>query len=834
MNTMKTKIFSTLFAGACIVALASCDDNSWNNEHLKGFDDDPAITDVQSIEYTLTDADYANIAANTTNKSLAGEENANALKAVGTQHYFTDIITAKDYIPAYLGDSKFPYFVLDNGSAVKVTYKVATNLPEEISAATAALEYEVTEADYQTVWGSEEDFISAFAPSHTAAKNIPSILKTQYPDAQAGQYVIVNYKTSDQEPIFSTVEGETASYTHAKVSAITSGKKYVLVAEGKAATAIEGKAYGYLGVTDVTVEGDGLNLTDATAIEFSFIATDGGYYIIDANGKYLYQSGTYNSFNLSDTPVNGAVWTVEAKADGSMKITNTSVGKTIQYDTQYSSYGSYADERGITPVAYEKITGLSSVLATVEKGSTYDIKGVVTGICAQGYMLSDDSGTILVYYGKSYDVASHKIGDVVEINGTIGSYNKGLQVTGSSAVETITGSYDYSYPAAKVYTGAAMDAELSARTEDGLAIYASITGTASVNGNYVNIIVEGATAQGSPYQMTADQKALFVDGEKVTVTGWYIAISGGKYISMVVTNVSSATSKSRSMNSRAVAADVPSIKENAVYYFDGSSWNVPNNFTILNPADYTAMGQSYGNLSTSAKPEVYLPLYLKNKFPYAQAETAKFVLYKYYDGSATYYRCDQYVFNGSEWTVNNGIVEESAQFVKTGGKWMYDPNVTITLPGGKGQEISTLYYQACVNWVFENIDKPLGSTDIKSGKFYVTSYGNNEYYSGTSAYQGNVDLRPSAAKTQYPTEYEGMSDEEIVAKMKERFAREVMPGALASLHADAAPIDGLQVIYTINFAIYTGSTSQHTIRYEVVAPGQFEFIDCTWDESTTE
>lgn len=58
---MKTKIFNALIAGACVVALASCDDNSWNNEHLNGFDDDPAITDVQSIEYTLTDADYASI-----------------------------------------------------------------------------------------------------------------------------------------------------------------------------------------------------------------------------------------------------------------------------------------------------------------------------------------------------------------------------------------------------------------------------------------------------------------------------------------------------------------------------------------------------------------------------------------------------------------------------------------------------------------------------------------------------------------------------------------------------------------------------------------------------
>lgn len=107
---------------------------------------------------------------------------------------------------------------------------------------------------------------------------------------------------------------------------------------------------------------------------------------------------------------------------------------------------------------------------------------------------------------------------------------------------------------------------------------------------------------------------------------------------------------------------------------------------------------------------------------------------------------------------------------------MYDPNVTINLPAGKGQEMSTLYFQTCVNWVYENICRPLGDTDIKSGKFYISSYGNNEYYSGTSAYQGNIDLRPSAARSQYPAGYEGMSDDQIIELEKTRFMKEVMPG----------------------------------------------------------
>lgn len=114
----------------------------------------------------------------------------------------------------------------------------------------------------------------------------------------------------------------------------------------------------------------------------------------------------------------------------------------------------------------------------------------------------------------------------------------------------------------------------------------------------------------------------------------------------------------------------------------------------------------------------------------------------------------------------------------------------------------------------------------------MTSFGNNEYYSGTSAYQNNVDLRADKAKAQYPDGYEGMSDEEIVALMKKRFETEVMPGALAMLHPDAKPMDGVQVTYTITFGTYdyTGSNT-YKIRFEVTGPGEFTFLDCTWNKA---
>ena len=376
-------------------------------------------------------------------------------------------------------------------------------------------------------------------------------------------------------------------------------------------------------------------------------------------------------------------------------------------------------------------------------------------------------------------------------------------------------------------TGAEIDQAIT-RTDDALAQYVQFKATTVISGNYINFNIEGATtAQGSIYQATDAQKALFTDGAEVTVEGYFISISSGKFFNVVPTKVNGVKAQVIKRGLKR-AASVPTTTYNAVYHYDNGRWTVPANFCVLNPADYTAMGSTTQDLSAPAK---YLPTYLASKYPYAQQGDIRNVMYRFYNSSSkeTSYACDQYTFDGSAWVINTGIVTETAQFVRTGGKWMYDPNVTITLPAGRNQELSTKYFQACVDWVFNNICKPMGDTDIKSGAFYVTKHGNNEYYSGTSAYQGNVDLRASAARAQYPTGYEGMTDDEIVELEKQRFMNEVMPGALSMLHPDAKPIEGLDVIYTINFSVYTGTTTAYTARFRVIAPGKFEPVDCTWD-----
>ncbi len=680
---MNTKIFFSLMAAAAVSAtLNGCDDNAWNDK-LDGFKDkeNEPLTEVQTIEYTMTDADYASVSSDKTNQALAGEDLANALANVGKQKCFSEQIPAEDYAPALLASK---YYYLDNGSAVNLTYRQSVGLPAYLADAAAAELYTVTEDDYKnTVWESAEDYVNGFAPSKPASRYLSRILAANVSD-DAG-YCIVSYNQSNQEPVFGNIGG-------------------------------------------------------------------------------------------GEQP---EPW---------------KPGNTI---------------------------GQATLNADIEA------QAVVTGICAQGYIVTDASGSILVYMGSSFDASSVQIGQQLNITGVIGAYNKGLQITGSSATVEVVGTQKVTYPTAEVVNGAKLD-ELGARTDNELAKYITITGKVVVSGNNINIEVDGAaTTKGSVYQGTPAQKALFTNDAIVTVTGWFIAVAGGnRFANMVVTAVDGKPVAAAPRH-RAAAVEVPMTAHNAVYTYTDGRWSEATDFVVLQPGDYTDMGQKYQNLTNANQ---LLPTYLKQKFPYAAAEAVKNVLYLYYNSSSkeTYYICDQYVYNGSEWTLNNGIETVTRQFVKNAGKWMYDPSVVITLPSGRNQAFSATYYQACVDWVYENICVPLGDTSITSGLFYVSKYGNNDYYSGASAYQNNVDIRGASAREQYAAGFEGMTDDQISELIKKRFFEEVFPAALSKIHADVEPIPGLDYTYTFNFYAYNGSTIACQAVYKVVGKGQFEPVKCVW------
>lgn len=657
MNSKYIKSLALILGGAL---LGGCGENAWN-DHLDGFEVPPVYTETETVTYTLTAKDYETLAGLKANKDMAAADGeSDALKAIGSNGAFASEEQARKYLPALIADSSFPYFTLNNGSSVKVTYALTAGYSETADAInTNCIRPLITTDQYKEAWGSDEDYIDAFAPVTPASAYIPGYLLATYRDAEEGDYALVSYKEASQNPIFTTPDQEE---------------------------------------------------TTPTTIEESF-GTDQG------------------NFTIEDI--------------------------------------------------------------TLPTGSTYVWKWAQYG--GVGYMQA--SG----YVNKqNLDSDSWLVSPAVKIDG--------------NAVL----SFQYIVNFFSDVTTAMEEFTVAVREE---------------GGNWTTLSIPNQPEKLSYDWIESGEIDLAAWNGKTIEIGFHYVSTTTKAGTLRVTDVKVLPTSGTRAATRAAIVDVPIEEKAALYYFNGSKWVIPSDVVVLQKADYTAMGSSYGNLEGN-QPQTYLPVFLKNALPYAKAGDQVTVVYIYYNGSNSKPHADVYDFNGSEWTFGNIMTD---QFTRTDNIWKYNPSVIITL--AKGTDISKLYYQTCVNWVYQNIDVPLGSTSITSGVGYVTSFGNNEYYSGSSAYQSNVDLRPGSAKSQYPAGYEDMTDDEIVELEKYRFCYEVFPEVLAELDSDARPVAGMVITYTINFKAYQAKadksgfeTKDYQMVYKVTGPGEFEFVSCTWWE----
>lgn len=250
----------------------------------------------------------------------------------------------------------------------------------------------------------------------------------------------------------------------------------------------------------------------------------------------------------------------------------------------------------------------------------------------------------------------------------------------------------------------------------------------------------------------------------------------------------------------------------ALKVYKKGKWAEPDkNVYLLSYKDYKDMGVNSLNF-TSDKPAVnYIPTYLSKTVAYPLDGDARVVIYRYDNGEKISIRSDEYIYSSetTRWALNNNIVNKTEQYVLKDGKWNFDPSTVITLKADKSDTEATVFYTAIVDWVKAN----------KSD--YITSYNNNEYYYGSSFYQNNFDFRLSKWKEYYPEK----TDEEVKKLMWERLP-EAFTRALSSIYADADIVFGIDVIYTINFAVYEGTNPapMYTIKYKVTGKGKFEYI----------
>lgn len=180
--------------------LASCE-NFYIDQNLGGSDYNP--TDVRTIDYTLTDADYKSIVSNKSNIALAlaecTPEDSSAYTAflqIADDLAFNKVAVADVYVPAFLG-AKFPQ--LSKGSLFNITYKTCEGAPAYLSTFASTTKYTLSTEDYDAIWGEGKTGTYYLTPA--TIMQLTSVLPAE---AEEGAILAVVYDYKDTEPSFGT------------------------------------------------------------------------------------------------------------------------------------------------------------------------------------------------------------------------------------------------------------------------------------------------------------------------------------------------------------------------------------------------------------------------------------------------------------------------------------------------------------------------------------------------------------------------------------------------------------------------------------------------------
>lgn len=691
---MKNKYYLYgLFAAA--LTLTGCD---YNEDHFPGYNELAQPKDVWNDTITLADADYKTIAGIEANKELAlskdpeGETFKAALEAVAGNKYFTEEAPAVWYLPAYIA-SKYPY--MDDNSKVTVHYKNYENLPEYLKAFNGMKAYDMNSDDYKVVWG---DKVSVSYISPSTLNKIPAALKEGVAKPADGEMRMVNYAYSETEPSFGGGEGE-PEVTYTPISEIVAG-------ESAGEYNVKGEV--------IATYGRGFLLSDKTASILVYLNAPANYSVGDVvtvtgtTSKYsgLMQFPQTSTLALVERSEEFAYPTAQAMTGAEMDAWTASAavkyvsitgkltinkekgyynlvvdGATRQGSLSYPVAGlvdDALDGQNVTAIGY--LIGYSgsfvnmmttSVVAAgsqseytpvgvvaLSAAGDYKVKGTVAALYGRGFLLNDGTGSILVYLNKE---SGYKEGDIVTVSGATTAYAGFMQFGATSQVEKV-GESKFARPAARVLTGADMDAYL----EMPYVAYVEYEGTLKIDG--LNVTIDGAeTAVGSISYASSGLVDPALDGKKVVVTGYSIGVSGGKFFNTMATSVKDAAvaAKTRAAVTRA------SVKANAsaLYRYNASSqsWSKYStdeaDVAVLQPADYDQMGYSY-----VSKPAETMPIYLKQAYPYAKVDDV--VAVAYYADKDGNLAVTEFKFNGTTWTETTIAAPSTITFQKANGEWV--------------------------------------------------------------------------------------------------------------------------------------------------------------------
>lgn len=170
--------------------------------------------------------------------------------------------------------------------------------------------------------------------------------------------------------------------------------------------------------------------------------------------------------------------------------------------------------------------GTIAEIAAGAENAAIDLKDVlVTGVTLKSYVITDATGSILVFANADPKV---KVGDKINVTGTTGKHNGLMQITTPTATVVSSGNA-VSYPAPLELTEAKMKEDAPTAVT-----YVSFTGTVKKSGNFYNIFVGSYTAKDLSCSYYTGNMEGFV-GSDIKVEGWYVG--GNPHYKVVATKV---------------------------------------------------------------------------------------------------------------------------------------------------------------------------------------------------------------------------------------------------------------------------------------------------------
>lgn len=616
---MKIRYIKTLaFVGALALA-SSCNDNSWNDEYLDGFEGGPTYTGTVTVTYTLTQEDYVNI-GKTLYAISETQEEKDAANAIQNNHYFDQLspYPAQVAVPYLLNAVNQGYasdfFIYNNGSVVQVNLRQA-EVPEEVRLITGANMLEL--------------------PEETATSSIPGTLLSEFPDAEKGDYAIVTLGGSEGPSTWTVAQAlaqmQGGYEGEATVAGVVSSITEISTSYGNATYFIKD------------------NLTDEASLE------------------------VFRGYGLDNTK-----FTSEDQLQVGAKVTVT--GNLVNYNgTLEFTSGNYITSYE-APATKSRAANLTDNIKNLQVGATLTATAVVTAQSTRGLVLTDNGGSIF-YYKNNVDLETYKIGTVVNVSGAVSAYGTGLQLSDSATI-TVAGTETVTYPTPVIYTASMIESAIASSTtaSPNTAQYVTFEGKMNISGSYYNIDIDGVTSgQGSLYAPSAAIAAQLVSGNTYKYTGYYTGVTNNKYFYMVLTGVeliseggtgggNTGGGNSGGGNSGGDnGSDTPAATgSNLIYQFDGSKWALAKEAVVMNPQNYEDMGLVNNKLTD---PAIYIPIYLKSEFPYTAAGTVKYVAYNLTSNGCS---CGIFTYDGYNWIYTDNYIENKlAAYSKSNGAYKF-------------------------------------------------------------------------------------------------------------------------------------------------------------------